>query len=213
MTNQPKNRRTAMTKEVHYKLSVELISPLLGSQPSKDVASEYLAKKAGFDSLPEAELETLPDALDKGTTVFHKDAAGNPILWAYQVKGFLKNGGQVFNGRVTGGIKNLRKKVGDYVFVTPPQIKLLNGKGAPDITYNERPLRAQTPQGERVALARSEQIDAGAHFSCGITVIEDVIGESVLRELLDYGYYQGLGQWRGGGYGQFTYKLEREEDE
>jgi hypothetical protein len=102
--------------------------------------------------------------------------------------------------------------VGDYVFVTPPQIQLRNGKNPPEITYNERPLRAQTPMGERVALARSEMLDAGVHFSCGITVLEDVIGEEVLRELLDYGYYQGLGQWRGGGYGQFTYQLTREAD-
>ena len=94
------------------------LTPVLGSQPGRDVASEYLAKKAGFESLPEDELETLPDALDKGTTMFHRNGKGTPVLSDYMVKGFLKNAGHVLNGRING-IKALKSKVNNLVFVSP----------------------------------------------------------------------------------------------
>ena len=73
----------------------------------------------------------------------------------------------------------------------------------------ERPLRAETAQGPRVALAASDSIPAGATFTCTLTVLaEQLLTEDLLRELLDYGKYMGFGQWRSGGYGRFTYTLE-----
>ena len=79
------------------------------------------------------------------------------------------------------------------------------------IEFLERPLRAETAQGPRVALARSEMLPSGTKISCGITVLGEVISEKALREILDYGYWQGLGQWRNGGWGRFRYVLEKEE--
>lgn len=197
-------------KETTYKVRIDFLEPLLGSQPAAGVASEYLAKRAGFDSLPEDEIETLPDALERGTTTFHKDKNGQPILFDYAIKGFIKNSGKVQNGQVSGGVKNLRSKINDQVFVSPRQVQvhLPEGEG---ITFLERALRAETALGPRVALARSEMIPSGSWLEFGITVLGEVITEAVLRELLDYGYYNGLGQWRNGGFGRFAYKLERED--
>ncbi len=196
-------------KETTYKLTITLITPLLGSQPQANVASEFIARRNGFESLPEDEIETLPDALDKGTTVFHKSERGEPILFDYAIKGFLKNAAKVMNGQVTGGVKNLKSKVNDQVFITPRQVVLHLPAGG-EITYLERPLRAETPQGPRVALARSEMIPEGVTISCGLTVLGDVLSETILRELLDYGYHCGIGQWRNGGWGRFTYVLQAE---
>jgi hypothetical protein len=72
-----------------------------------------------------------------------------------------------------------------------------------------------TPLGERVAIARSEMLPAGTWFRCGMTVIQcpreqDRLTEAVIRELLDYGWFKGLLQWRNGGYGRFRYTLDRE---
>jgi len=199
-------------KETTYTLRIEFQEPLLGSQSTGQIASEYISKRNGFGELPEDEIETLPDALDKKTTVFHKDANGHPLLFNYQLKGFLKNAGKVNNGRlsVDPKMKNLRAKVQDYVFVEPRQIKI-NMPAGEEITFLERPLRAETPMGPRVALARSEMIGAGAWIECGLTVLGDVITEEILRELLDYGYHQGLGQWRNAGWGSFIYQLKAEE--
>ncbi len=194
-----------------YKLKVTFIEPILGSQPTRDVASEFIAGKAGIE-LPADEAATLPEALERGTTVFHKDANGNPLIFNYVVKGFLKAAAKVLNGR-SGMPRNLKSKVDDTVFVTPRNIELRNDTGdlKEQIDFLERPLRAETAEGPRIALARSEMLPAGVSFECGLEVIKGEITEAVLTELLDYGYHKGIGQWRNGGYGSFRYELTSED--
>jgi hypothetical protein len=193
-----------------YKLKVILDTPLLGSQPTRDVASEFIAKKNGFGALPEDEIELLPDALERGTTVFHRLADGSPCLMNYHLLGFLKEAGKVQNGKVTGGVKALRSKVSQGIFISPRflPVYIPAGKG---IDYLERPLRAETALGPRVALARSEMLPEGTWFTCMLEVLAGEITEEVLRDLLDYGWYRGLGQWRNSGaYGTFRYELVKE---
>lgn len=198
-------------KLTSYQLKIVFLTPVLGSQPTKQVASEFLARKAGFGELPEAEIESLPDALERGTTVFHKDAKGTPMVAHHHVKGMLKNAAQVFNGKVVGGVKNLKSKVNNLVFIQPHLIPLTIPDGE-EMTFNERPLRAETAMGPRVALARSEQLPEGTAFTCKIVVFPGEISENILRELLNYGMFMGLGQWRNGGYGQFRYELTKEDE-
>lgn len=190
-----------------YSLQIIFLTPVLGSQPNKAVASEFIARKAGFEVLPEDEDLSLPEELERGTTVFHRDGRGNPVLYDYMLKGFLKNAGSVFNG--AEGVKALKSKINNLVFVSPRMIKLEIPVGS-EITYLERPLRADTAQGPRVALARSEMLPEGTHFRAGLTVLGSQITEELLRTLLDYGYWMGLGQWRNGSWGQFRYELVRE---
>lgn len=206
-----------------FKLKVIFETPILGSQPTVDVATQFLAAKHGYE-IPEDEVESLPDALEQGTTVFHRFPL--PHGWAdwheddqvvglydYQVKGFLKHAGQVFNGQIQvrgKPLRALRSKVGNLVFLSPRRIPL-HVPGDEGIDIIERPLRAQTARGERVALARSEVLPEGTWFEAGITVYPGEISEAVLVALLDYGYHQGIGQWRSGGYGRFRYELVREE--
>lgn len=192
-----------------YKLKVTFLVGPLGTQPQKDVATEYITSKAADPTtgeLPADELETLPEALEKGTTAFHK-LNGQPIYYDYQVKGFLKDAGQVFNG--LRGVKNLRSKLDNLVFVEPRQIALNMPDGAA-ITFCERPLRAQTAQGPRTSLARSEELPAGTRFECRLVVYDGPISEPLLRDLLSYGERKGFGQWRNGGRGRFTFELEAE---
>lgn len=195
----------------NYKLRIICLEPLLGSQPSRDVATEYIAKKNGFEELPTDEQETLPDALERGTTVFNKNSAGRPVLMDYQFKGFLKEAARVLNGSdAVGKLKNLRSKVDNQLFVFPRMIPLTIPEKSDGIDYLERPLRAETAQGPRVALARSEMLPAGTEFELMLSVIPGSISESVIRELLDYGYFKGVGQWRNGSYGRFRYELTAE---
>ena len=186
-----------------YDLHVTFTTPVLGSQPTIAVASEFIAKRAGLEDLPDDEARMLPEELERGTTVFHRMADGSHSLIDYQIKGFLKEAGSVFNGKL--GVKNLRSKLDNYVFITPRVIKL---NIAGEMTYLERPLRAMTAQGPRVSLARSEMLPEGTSFTCHIRVIESEISVGLLCALLDYGAMKGLGQWRNGSYGQFTYELK-----
>jgi len=206
-----------------YKVRVTFITPVLGSQPTRDIAAQYLAKKHGFE-LAEDEVESLPDALDAKTTAFHRvptpsgwteyDEDGRvPGLFNYQVKGFLKHAGKVLNAQLKSGgkpLRALRSKVGNLVFVDPRQIPLhVPADGELDVM--ERPLRAQTARGERVAIARSEVLPEGTWFEAGLSVWPGQITQEVLEALLDYGMYQGIGQWRSGGWGQFRYELSLED--
>jgi len=188
-----------------YHLKIVFTQPLLGSQPQKDVATQFVQAKARDLGLEVAdEVETLPEMLEKGTTVFHQ-LDGQRILYDYNFKGFLKESAQVQNG--LEGVKALRSKVDNLVFVRPRQIVLHAPQGK--IEYLERPLRAQTAQGPRTSLARSEMLPAGTQFECELHVWPGPVSEKVLRGLLDYGRYKGIGQWRNGSYGQFEYELHK----
>lgn len=199
-------------KTKSYMLKIVFTTPVLGSQPTKNVASEFLAKKAGMEEIPSDELETLPEVLERGTTVFHRSSKGKFLFYDYQFKGFLKEVGRLFNG--LGEVKALRSKIDNYVFVEPRQIPLHVPDGA-ELEYLERPLRAETAQGPRVTLARSEMLPVGTWFEIYLDVYTQVpITESMLREMLDYGQRKGIGQWRNGSYGRFRYDLKRiDEDE
>ena len=194
-----------------YRLTVTLTEPILGSQPQRDVATDFLRKKA-IDAGAEAEdvdetIASIPEELEKGTTGFHRGPEGQLVLWNYQIKGFIKEAGGVFNGVNVEKVKNLRSKIAATVFVSPRLIPLATPVQEP--TINERPLRAMTMQGPRVSLARSEELPAGVSFTCEIAVLKPEVTEALLRELLDYGQFQGLGQWRSGGFGTFSYELAK----
>ena len=73
------------------------------------------------------------------------------------------------------------------------------------ISSCQRPLRAQTAQGEKIALANSESIADRSTAEFTIRVLKDDLIDAV-REWLDYGIYNGLGQWRNSGKGSFTWK-------
>lgn len=200
-------------KTIGFKLEVEFLTPVLGSQPAnKTLASEFIAKRKGLDTLPENEDELLPEAVEKGTTVFYRTAADGFALLNYQVLGFLKASASVQNGKVEGAVKALKSKVENNVFISPRVIEMTLPKGG-EMDYLERPLRAETMQGPRVTLARSEMLPEGTRFSCGVEILEKgAITEEILRDLLDYGYYRGLGQWHNSGsYGTFRYTLTRED--
>lgn len=188
-----------------YAVRCTFITPILGTQPQRDVASDFIASKfidnAGV--LPADEMETLPEMVEKGTTVFHK-LDGQPILYDYQVKGFIKEAGRTFNG--LRGVKAMRSKIDSLVFVTPRQIHLNIPDGG-TIDFLERPLRAETAQGPRVALARSEMLPAGTWFDVRLEVYDGPITDDILRDLFTYGHHKGFGQWRNGGYGRFDFEF------
>lgn len=191
-----------------YKLKVTFLEDVLGSTPlNEEVFSDYIASKHPNGNGAE-ELATLETDTMRGKTGFHRNENGTPVLYNYVVKGFLKDSWTKCREHKNSRAKELKagkNKLTGHVFISERIIPIL---GVRDPYVLERPLRAETMQGPRVALAASEAIPAGAHFACTLEVLAPhIITEDLLRELLDYGKYSGFGQWRSGGFGRFEYTL------
>lgn len=67
----------------------------------------------------------------------------------------------------------------------------------------QRPLRANTPQGEMIALSNSETVPAGSTVEFNILLLDEK-HEKWIKELLEYDVLGGTGQWRNSGKGRFT---------
>jgi len=185
------------------KIKIEFTEPLLGTlSGNKELAEEFIV--ANHPEKPQAdEIEALPETLEKSSTIFARNAEGKPILWDYQIKGFFKDAAGMLNRASKSPLKAYKKVIDGLVFVKPRQI-VLNCPSA--MTWTERPLRAQTAQGERVALARSETAPAGTTFEIEIVVLAEKLNKNI-TDFLDYGALRGIGQWRNSGMGRFIYKV------
>jgi hypothetical protein len=60
-------------------------------------------------------------------------------------------------------------------------------------------------KGERVSLATSEVVKAGATIDAEIKCLTPAL-EDLIHQCLDYGKHKGLGQWRNSGKGRFTWE-------
>lgn len=107
-------------------------------------------------------------------------------------------------GTKSSGVKAYKKKVDNTIFVEPREIPLdLHGM---KISSCQRPLRASTMQGERIALANSEVCPEGTTCEFDVICMVDS-DEEMLKEWLEYGQYKGIGQWRNSGKDRFTFEI------
>lgn len=190
------------------KVRLTLLEEILGTAPNdKDVYRTFIGSNAPDAPSREEEIEAVgvDEVIEKGMTVFPKNADGCPIMWDYQIKGFFKDACGMLR-RVpkskSSGMKAYKKIIDGLIFVNERQIPFqFDG----EIGECQRPLRAQTAQGERVSLACSETIPAGATIE--FTVLCMVDSDMVcVCEWLDYGLMRGLGQWRNSGKGRFKWE-------
>lgn len=189
-------------------VKIRLIEPMLGTvAKDPEVYKSFIESKKPADLSNDDESSTVDERLlndakeaeKKGWTGFHVDEKGL-FIYDYMIKGFLKNAGNILKGQLD--VTALKSKISNQVFVSPRKIHL--GIKDPNGVL-ERPLRAQTPQGPRVSLVRSDTVDAGTEITFTMKWIKgNNISEKLLKDVLAYGELQGLGQWRNGGYGAFT---------
>lgn len=202
-------------------VKITFIEPVLGTSPAnEDIYRDFIGSNAPDAPTVEEEVAALgADAVvEKGMTIFPKLEDGAPFLYDYQVKGFFKDACSMLN-RLTGKdpetgkkkkavnesgkITAYKKVIDGMIFVKPRRIKLEMPEGT-EIGLCQRPLRAQTAQGERVALAISEQVPAGTTMELSIVCL-DAGHEAAVREWLDYGELRGIGQWRNSGMGRYVW--------
>ena len=192
--------------------------PILGSNPADPKVREtYIeSKKPTIQTENESEL-TPENVLSEsyGLTVFlrHPDT-DTPMVFDYIVRGFLKEALLTLSPQL--GLVAAKSKVDKYLFAAPRHIHLCGPDGQPikepDGVY-ERPLRAMTMQGPRVTLTGSEIINHW-QISVALTLLNSTgskgkgatLDWNAVENALDYGQFQGLGQFRNGGFGRFTWQ-------
>lgn len=198
--------------ENSLKVRLTFIEPLLGTLPGNpELLEEHIASKHPNGVQPE-EIEAVPEQVEKKSTYFARDD-NKPMLWNYQIKGFLKEACEAMistDAMTKEELKKARlsrylykKTIDTQLFVTPRRIPL-NLPNGDELLFNERPLRAQTMQGERIALARSEEAPKGTYIDIEIIALNKNLIAFIPR-WLDYGLLRGLGQWRNSSMGSFEW--------
>ena len=189
------------------KVRITTTEEMLGTASANpEIHREFIASNAPDAESLEEEVASVgvDEVFEKGMTVFpRKD--GKAIAWDYQWKGFFKDACGALR-KVTGSecskVKAYKKEIDGLIFVEPRAIPI---QFEGEIGICQRPLRGQTAQGERIALASSESIPAGAVMEFTVKMLCDS-HEKMVREMLDYGALRGFGQWRNSGKGRFVWE-------
>lgn len=182
---------------------------VLGTMSSDpEIQERFISNKAPDAKSIKEEVASIgvDEVVERSTTIFPRNENGEVFMYGYMFKGFLKNAARALarvDGTVAKGTKAYIKILTDTVFVKDRQINVsFNGKPIKEVGNLQRPLRAQTAQGDRVALANSETIPEGAEFIVTLKLLDEKYLPLVM-ECLEYGELQGLGQWRNAGFGTF----------
>jgi len=191
------------------RVEITFMEEVLGTASTDPLRTTQIAGNAPDEPSREEEIEAVEAVGETGMTVFPRttvDGNSVPIFWDYQIKGFFKDAAGMLRkvpGTKSSALKAYKKAVDGLIFVEPRKIPIvLSGP----MGECHRPLRAQTAQGERIALAHSESIPEGSYISITIKCLDDSLVPAVL-EWLDYGELRGIGQWRNSGKGRFSYEL------
>ena len=206
-------------KKVNVKIT--FLEGILGtSSADPEIYTRFIGAKAPDAVSVEEEVEALgaESIVERGTTVFPRDDDGTPFLYDYQIKGFFKDACSMLSRlsekdpetgkkkkakNESGKLTAYKKVIDGLIFVKPRKIRL---ESPGPVTICQRPLRAQTAQGERVALSSSEELPAGTTVTMTIICMDDNHWEAV-KEWLDYGLFRGIGQWRNSGKGRFAWEV------
>jgi len=192
-----------------YVAEIEFIEPLLGTAPDRETLARFLQTRVPSPERAEEEQRTAPKRRGEDeegddeaevagpVTGLHRDEHG-PFLYDYMLMGYLRERGNQLREQL--GVKNLRAKIEYYVYLRPRRIYLHGQEGEPVV----RTLRAQTPKGQRVTIAVSEQMLPGTTCTFEVQIVRNKeVTPEIVRTLLEFGELQGCGQWRTGGFGRF----------
>ena len=163
-----------MKESIKMKIRVTTTEEMLGSQPGDpEIHKTYIASKAPDAASLEDEIAAMGEeaVLDRQMTVFPRHG-GEPVLYDYQIKGFFKDACGALRraaGTESAKMKAYKKEIDGLIFVSPRHIPIRFDGGMGDC---QRPLRASTPQGDRVALAHSESIPAGAVMEFDVLLLK-----------------------------------------
>lgn len=200
---------------IRYAVNITLTEPMLATSPQDPAVYEQFIEARRRQDAEERgdEVATLPAERveELGSSVYHRDEKGL-FIFDYKIRGFMKEAAAAVTGKTK--LTAYKSKIDKWCFIFPRRIYLANGQGVikePNGTL-QRPVRAMTAQGPRVTVKKSEKVDPSIHFTCELHILplgEKEITEEMIRGWFDYGAYSGLGEWRTGSYGRFSYELTK----
>lgn len=121
-------------------IEITFTEEVLGSSPNtKEIYSEFIASKAPDAASVADEVEAVgaDEVTEKGTTVFPRNDEGDPVIWDYQLKGFMKDACGALR-RVPGTLSSMCKAYK----------KVIDGT----IFVKERSVAFQLPEGGEVGI-------------------------------------------------------------
>lgn len=193
---------------------------LLGTCSSNpELHSQFIASKSADSDKAAEELAALPAAEleEQSKTIFPLEN-GVPFLWDYQIKGFFKDACLALAESDDSCISTVEKQkklnltkytykrtIDNQVFISPRKVMLEIPVGA-TVGSCQRPLRASTLRGERIALAQSDTVPAGTRCKFTVAIMNSSLGEFI-GEALRFGKLKGFGQWRNSGKGRFNAEI------
>jgi len=197
-----------------YKLT--LTEPMLGTlSGNKEITEEFIISKHP-EGMSQEESDAIPgieESLEKSSTIFARDN-GRIMIWDYMIKGFFKSACEQMINSGTVEQKELKKyrlttylykkTIDKQIFINPRRIYLNLPEGS-GVSFTERPLRGETMRGERICLARSETVPSGTSMEIEVIILAPAL-ERFISEWFNYGALMGLGQWRSGGMGRFSWE-------
>lgn len=200
---------------------IHFIEEILGTcAADPEVHRTYIASKAPDAASLKEEVEAVgvDGVVENKMTVFPKNANGDCIFWNYQIKGFMKNAQKTLNSYNEKGkfpyLASYKSKIDNLIFIKscdstwgqPDRGIVIHWPDDVDSSPDcQRPLRAETAQGPRVALAHSETCPEGSWCEFDVGTLDPKL-EKNIREWLDSGVLYGIGQWRNSGKGRFTWE-------
>ena len=184
------------------------------------VKAHLLDRESLFLQMPEPRVQQMRERRNnkKGTPSLYVSAEDREDLnepryygiYNYLIKGFFKDACSALrtaDDTLSSDITSHKKKIDGQIFIQPRFIPFI--APSPEMAalgLCERPLRADTPQGPRVALVRSETVPIGTMLEFDIQVLSESL-LPLVAEWMAYGPLRGLGQWRNSGKGQFMATL------
>lgn len=189
------NRLEGIGERIDVRLT--LLEEALGMTPGDpEIYGNWIASKAPEPEVGAEEVGVIEgmDAVEDATTCFPRTEDGVPFCWDYQIKGFFKDACSSLRrvpGTRSSKLTAFKKVIDGTVFVEQRKIPFKLPDGA-ECGRCERPLRASSASGERVALAASETVPAGTVLEFSVLVMNPKDAETV-REWLDYGRLREFG--------------------
>ena len=193
---------------MEIKVRLTLTEEALGMMPTdKEIHETYIAGNAPDAPSIEEEIAAIgvDGVVEKQKTIFPKLEDGTPFFWDYQIRGFFKDAIGMLRrvkSMKCAKLTSYKKVVDRLLFINERKIPIHVAGPLGDC---QRPLRADTLQGPRVALAHSETVPEGSTCEFTINLLDDSL-LGVVKECLDYGKLRGLAQWRNSGKGRFTWE-------
>lgn len=158
--------------------------------------------------------ETMAELDEKGITCFFRDDEGKIVIGSHMILGFMKAASESIGRTMTRKKATIFQSVSytqsiinqhvnileDLIVASEDIVRTSEGKAE----YLQRSLRAMTPLGPRISLAKSEQLPKGTKFKFTMSVLGgSPLKFDHIKDMFQYGSGKGLGQWRNSGHGQF----------